>query len=72
MGICPYCEEEIDIEDFYYEMEEVIHGKKKDKVKKVEMFSGQVYELRHNHSLRMYNCPKCKKILGFSEYRWSN
>jgi hypothetical protein len=67
MGKCPYCQAEIHLQDFF-------HIKSSKKTKKGEIrvklgdFKGQ--SLRDGR-LKMYTCPSCEFVLGFSEYDWN-
>ncbi|MHA1105895.1 MAG: hypothetical protein ACTSPN_09295 [Promethearchaeota archaeon] len=68
MPKCPFCEVEIHIQDFFevYEKES-----KKGKVKtRVGNFKGETINPTMRNYMKMWFCPSCDKILGFSEYRW--
>jgi hypothetical protein len=63
MAICPYCEAEIHIEDFF---EQKIKKTKKGEIKKkIGLFKGEALMMMR---IKMWACPSCDKILGFSEY----
>ena len=68
MGICPYCESEIHLSDFFSEHE----NKKKFLGLKTynRNFQGESYNINLGNAVKMYTCPRCNKILGFSEYYW--
>ena len=68
MPKCPFCEAEVHIQDFFdvYEKES-----KKGKTKvKVGDFKGETMNPAFRNHIKMWVCPSCDKILGFSEYRW--
>lgn len=68
MSKCPYCDAEIHIEDFFEVSEKQT---KKGKIKKrIGKFKGEHLSTGFNY-LKMFVCPSCDKILGFSEYYWS-
>ena len=54
---CPFCEKELHLSDFY-----ITKLDKKGR-KERKGFKGELI-----HYTRMWNCPFCGKILGFSEY----
>ena len=67
MSKCPYCEADLHIEDFFVVFEkETKKGKLKTKIRD---FKGESIE-KFRQRLRMWACPGCDTILGFSEYRW--
>lgn len=64
MGKCPYCKEELHIEDFYeITIKETKKGiqRVKSQVFKGEKSPGWPYS-------KMWVCPSCDTILGFSEW----
>ena len=66
MAKCPYCDSEHVIEDFFN-----ISTKetKKGKIKvNIESFNGQELRIGLWHEVKMWVCPSCDSILGFSEY----
>jgi len=68
MGKCPYCSKELHIEDFFViEKKETKKGKIKTKI--VE-FKGEILPYLGGSSdlCRMWACPSCDAILGFTEY----
>ena len=64
MSKCPYCNAEISLEDFF----DVIEKEKKGIVKKkIGEFKGQRFHVGIGfNKVRMWVCPSCDKILGFS------
>ena len=69
MPKCPYCKKELYIEDFF---DVQTRETKKGKIKtKIRGFRGEILE-RGWHSLKMWACPSCDSIMGFSEYRYSS
>ena len=72
MGKCPYCSKELHIEDFFFiKQRETKKGKIKTKVGK---FKGETI---HNYQIdigarncKMWACPSCDAILGFTEVGW--
>ena len=66
MSKCPYCNEDFHIEDFY-ELRE--YETKRGKIKTKELFKGDSTS-GFRHELKMWACPGCDTILGFSEYRY--
>ena len=69
MGLCPYCNHEIHLADFFDIKKE---KRKKDGTLSIqgELKGEQIlyYSARPRGSVktRMYVCPACNKILGFS------
>ena len=66
MSKCPYCNAEIHLEDFFEVTEK--ETKKGTIKKRIGEFKGEkewVGVARNN--VRMWVCPSCDKILGFSE-----
>lgn len=62
MPKCPYCKNELHIEDFFEISEKIT---KKGKVRReIKDFKG---EWLTEVSARMWICPFCDSILGFSE-----
>jgi len=69
MPKCPYCKKDLIIEDFFYvETKESKKGKIKARVKG---FKGESYQIGWR-GYKMWTCPSCDSILGFSEYRYSS
>ncbi len=65
MGICPYCNAEVHLADFFVkDLGKKISRKRLFK----KQFVGEGEMSLSGHGLRMYTCPHCNKILGFSEY----
>ena len=66
MSKCPYCDVEIHLEDFFevFEKED-----KKGKIKKkMGEFEGERMHVGIGwNRVRIWVCPSCDKILGFSE-----
>ena len=55
---CPYCEKELHLYDFFImELDKKGH-------KSYRGFLGETF----HHTTRMWHCPFCGKILGFSDY----
>ena len=68
MSKCPYCDTEIHIEDFFEVTEKET---KKGKVKKrIGKFKGEEISTGFT-STKMWSCPSCNKIIGFSDHYWS-
>ncbi len=66
MPKCPYCNKEISIEDFF---EVITKETKKGKIKKkVSGFKGEMIKSSAWGGHKMWVCPSCDAILGFSEY----
>ena len=63
MGICPYCESELHLADFYKKVQGKFLGKKTTKLE----FQGETINVGLMAFSQMYVCPHCNKILGFSE-----
>jgi len=73
MPKCPYCTKELQIEDFFKKI--VIKNRKGEiKKRKLGEFKGKVAKdhsiaLNIRHSFcKMWVCPSCDTILGFTEY----
>ncbi len=65
MGKCPYCSKDLHIEDFFVvEKKETKKGKIKTRVRE---FKGEIQGY-----CKMWVCPSCETILGFSDYNWSS
>ena len=68
MSKCPYCKADLHIEDFF---EVKTKETKKGKIKtKRGSFKGAFID-KGWHRLKMWACPRCDTILGFSEYRYA-
>jgi len=68
MSKCPYCEANLSLEDFFVVLEKV---SKKGKVKtSIGEFKGVSMSVGIRQSVKMWACPGCDTILGFSEYRY--
>ena len=66
MAICPYCNAEIHIKDFF-EMNETTS--KKGKIRRwAGRFTGEIIMGNQIVPTKMWACPACDKILGFTEY----
>ncbi|NVM37439.1 MAG: hypothetical protein HWN81_17720 [Candidatus Lokiarchaeota archaeon] len=64
MSKCPYCKEDFHLEDFF---EVVTKETKKGKIRtNFRDFKGEVYGVR-GYGVKMWACPSCDTILGFSE-----
>lgn len=69
MSKCPFCEADIFLEEFFHT---TIKETKKGKIKKkTGEFKGESMSLGYRHGVKMWTCPSCDKILGFSEYMWN-
>jgi hypothetical protein len=69
MSKCPYCETEIYLEDFF---QVEVKESKKGKIKKnIGEFKGENMSIGFRNQVRMWTCPSCGKIIGFSEYKWN-
>ena len=70
MPKCPHCDVDIFLDDFF-EIE--VKESKKGKIKKrIRGFKGEFKSIGYQHEVRMWSCPSCDKILGFSEYKWDS
>ena len=68
MGICPYCETEIHLGNFF----EKVLGKKFLGMQGSKIiFKGEIMQNGYQNEVKMYTCPNCNKILGFSEFKWA-
>ena len=70
MGKCPYCSKELHIEDFFVvEKRETKKGKIKTRVGE---FKGESIAPLGVGSVdcKMWVCPSCDAILGFTQYGW--
>ena len=70
MGKCPYCSKELHIEDFFViEQRETKRGKIKTRVQE---FKGEsiVPSDWGAQGCKMWACPSCDAILGFTEFGW--
>lgn len=68
MSKCPYCKKDLTIEDFF---EVTTKETKKGKIKtRIGEFKGGFID-KGWHRLKMWACPACDTILGFSEYRYA-
>ena len=66
MSKCPYCKKDLIIEDFF---EVTIKETRKGKIKaKVGKFKGETHSGGRGSGNKMWACPACDTILGFSEY----
>ena len=64
MGKCPYCSIELHLGDFYEESQEVIRKKEIRIRYRVKEFKGELSEIGWT---KMWVCPSCDTILGFTE-----
>jgi len=72
MAKCPYCDAEIHVFDFFEYTE---NQTKKGRIKrKIGEFKGEQMSSPGLGfgKLRMYSCPSCDKILGFSEAKYKS
>jgi len=69
MSKCPYCKEDFRLEDFY-ELRE--YETKRGKIKTEKAFKGDSISVGYKHGIKMWTCPGCDTILGFSEYRYDS
>jgi len=72
MGKCPYCSKELHIEDFFIiKQRETKRGKIKTTAKE---FKGESIEPPGFGavSCKMWACPSCDAILGFTEVGWDS
>ena len=63
MAVCPYCGEKIYLEMFFAERNRFFGPKYE--------FTGQELDNGYDHKVKMWVCPHCDKVLGFSEYKRS-
>jgi len=69
MPKCPYCKKDLIIEDFFEVSTKVT---RKGKIKaKVKGFRGEKRSKGWG-GYKMWSCPACDNILGFSEYKYSS
>jgi hypothetical protein len=67
MPKCPYCKKDLSIEDF---LEIKRRETKKGKIKVSGYdFKGESFDWART-GFKMWICPACDSILGFSEYRY--
>ena len=65
---CPYCNLEIHLESFFeLILKETSEG---DIEKRIGDFKGEQLSIGYKNNVKMWVCPSCDKILGFSEYKW--
>ncbi|MGB5910616.1 MAG: hypothetical protein WBH31_05415 [Promethearchaeia archaeon] len=72
MPKCPYCQAEVNIEDFYEVLTKTT--KKGEIKKKIGDFKGQFHKdpgLGWGTN-KMWVCPHCDTILGFSDHRYKD
>lgn len=68
MSKCPHCDVNIVLEDFFeVEVKETRKGKIK---KRISGFKGEFIHIGYKNEVKMWSCPSCDKIIGFSEYKW--
>ena len=68
MSKCPYCKVDLSIEDFFEVRE---YETKRGKIKTKELFKGGTKNVGFPHvNVRMWACPGCETILGFSEFAY--
>ena len=71
MPKCPYCNIEIHLEDFFDVIEK--ETKKGTIRKRIGDFKGELlYVGLSRNDVRMWVCPSCDKILGFSEHAYDS
>ncbi len=59
-----YCNKKIHLEDFFKVKDVPVLERK------VYNFTGEVIQVSDRHSVKMWSCPWCDSILGFSEFYW--
>ena len=69
MGICPYCEAEIHLSSYF---EKQLGKKFLGMQSSTTVFTGESMSFGYQNEVKMYTCPACSKILGFSEFKWSD
>lgn len=70
MSKCPFCEADIFLEEFFHT---TVKETKKGKIKKkTGEFKGETMHVGFKNYVKMWTCPSCDKILGFSEYKWDS
>ena len=69
MGICPFCETEIHLNQYF---EEKLGKKFMGMQSKTVDFKGEMMNVGYKNEVRMYTCPNCNKILGFSEHKYDS
>jgi hypothetical protein len=70
MGKCPYCSAELHIEDFFIvEKKETKKGKIKTRIREFKG-EGIIPQGLGWGGCRMWACPSCEAILGFTEFRY--
>ncbi|QEE14438.1 hypothetical protein DSAG12_00251 [Promethearchaeum syntrophicum] len=65
MARCPYCDAQVDFEMFFTTKNIPIIGK-------AHAFNGPKMHLGYKNYAKMWVCPHCDRILGFSEYKWDD
>ena len=66
MSKCPYCQKDLTFDDFFVVVTEK-ETKKGKIITKLKDFKGSSYS-RGTYGVKMWACPGCDTILGFSEY----
>jgi len=69
MGKCPYCSKELHIEDFFV-VEKKETRKGKIRIRTQEFKGESIPGIGWSRSCKMWACPSCDTILGFSEVGW--
>jgi hypothetical protein len=68
MPKCPYCKNELAIKDFFNILtKEPKRGTSKERIMG---FKGEKLRISRDHEVRMWVCPSCDTILGFSEFKY--
>ena len=65
MGKCPYCNAELHLGNFFTQAGTLLGMP-------LRKFEGETMKIGYKNAVKMFTCPKCDKILGFSEYRWDD
>lgn len=64
MPRCPHCNGVIKLEMFF--------TTKKAFLGTVSQFTGPTMHIGYKNHVKMWVCPHCDRVLGFSEYKWED
>jgi len=67
MGKCPYCKADLHLEDFF-DIERKETKKGKTRIKSLK-YKGESLQLEW---IKMWVCPTCDTILGFTDRAWAH
>lgn len=66
MSKCPYCKNDIHIEDFFDNVITKTTKKGRIRIKNADFRGEKIYFIS---TMKMWACPSCDTILGFSEWK---